>query len=83
MAGACIGAFLSSLFYPINVLKVAMQSSVGGPGQKMLVVAKQIYVDRGCKISNVYKGVSVNCTRAFISWGIMNAAYENLKKIFY
>uniref|UniRef100_A0A336MSX6 CSON006761 protein n=1 Tax=Culicoides sonorensis TaxID=179676 RepID=A0A336MSX6_CULSO len=83
IAGACIGAFLSSLFYPINVLKVAMQSSVGGPSQKMLVVAKQIYVERGCKISNVYKGVSMNCTRAFFSWGIMNSAYEILKKLMF
>ena len=83
VAGACIGAFLSSLFYPINVLKIAMQSTVGGPQQKMWVAAKQIYIDRGSKIGNVYKGVSMNCTRAFFSWGIMNTAYEQLKKVMY
>lgn len=62
---------------------MAMQSSVGGPTQKMWVVAKQIYIDRGSKIGNVYKGVSMNCTRAFFSWGIMNTAYEELKKVVY
>lgn len=83
IAGACIGAFLSSLFYPMNVLKVAMQSTIGGPRQKILDVAHQVYEERGRKISNVYKGVSMNCTRAFFSWGIMNVAYEFLKKHMY
>jgi len=83
IAGACIGAFLSSVFYPMNVLKVAMQSTIGGSNQRIIDVIQQIYVDRGRSVANMYKGASMNCTRAFFSWGIMNAAYEYLKKVMY
>ncbi|XP_055601793.1 mitochondrial nicotinamide adenine dinucleotide transporter SLC25A51-like [Uranotaenia lowii] len=83
IAGAFIGAFISSVFYPLNVLKVMMQSRCGGPHDSMWVAMQQIYRERDCKLRNVYKGVSMNCTRAFFSWGIMNSAYEQLKKVFY
>lgn len=83
VAGACIGAFISSVFYPINVLKVTMQSRIGGPSESMWVALLQVYNERDRKLRNVYKGVSMNCTRAFFSWGIMNSAYEQLKKVFY
>jgi hypothetical protein len=80
MAGACIGAFLSSLFYPLNVVKVTMQAHLGGPYQSVFDAFKYVYNDRDRKIRNVYKGVSINSARAFLSWGIMNSAYEYLKK---
>lgn len=83
IAGACIGAFISSVFYPINVIKVTMQSKLGGPNESMWVALQQVYNERDRKLRNVYKGVSMNCTRAFFSWGIMNSAYEQLKKVFY
>lgn len=83
IAGACIGAFISSVFYPINVLKVTMQSRIGGPYESMWLALRQVYNERDRKFRNVYKGVSMNCTRAFFSWGIMNSAYEQLKKIIY
>lgn len=80
VAGACIGAFLSSVFYPLNVLKVTVQSTIGGPNQTMVDAARHVYEERGRKLSNVYKGVTINAARAFVAWGIMNVAYENLKK---
>uniref|UniRef100_A0A182R7M8 Mitochondrial carrier protein n=1 Tax=Anopheles funestus TaxID=62324 RepID=A0A182R7M8_ANOFN len=83
VAGACIGAFISSLFYPLNVVKVTMQCRVGGPYDNMWTALMQVYNERDRKLRNVYKGVSMNCTRAFFSWGIMNTAYEQLKKVFY
>ncbi|XP_053669824.1 mitochondrial nicotinamide adenine dinucleotide transporter SLC25A51 [Anopheles nili] len=83
VAGACIGAFISSLFYPLNVLKVTMQCRVGGPYDGMWTAMLKVYNNRDRKLRNVYKGVSMNCTRAFFSWGIMNTAYEQLKKVFY
>jgi hypothetical protein len=79
--GAMIGVFLSSIFYPLNVLKVAMQSKIGGDYENVFKVLVQIYNARGRKIRYIYHGVQTNCTRAFISWGVMNAAYENLKNI--
>lgn len=83
ISGACIGAFLSSLFYPLNVVKVTIHSNIGGVYKNPLDVLISIYKERGGKIRYLYHGVHTNCTRAFLSWGVMNAAYENLKKIIY
>ena len=81
--GAVIGAFVSSIFYPLNVIKVVIQAKVGGPNENMFTVLRYIYNERGRSVKNVYKGLNMNCVRAFFSWGIMNAAYENLKEIIY
>ncbi|KAJ8970904.1 hypothetical protein NQ317_009056 [Molorchus minor] len=83
ICGAMIGVFLSSLFYPLNVLKVAMQSKVGGPYENPLKVLLHVYRERGGKIQYIYHGVHANCTRAFLSWGVMNTAYEHLKALVY
>lgn len=81
--GAVIGAFVSGVFYPLNVVKIVIQSRVGGSFDNMFIVMRQIYRDRGCSVKNVYKGLNMNCLRAFFSWGIMNAAYEHLKHLMY
>ncbi|KAJ8960922.1 hypothetical protein NQ318_020222 [Aromia moschata] len=83
ICGALIGVVLSSLFYPLNVLKVTMQSKVGGGYENPIKVLLQIYRDRGGKIRYIYHGVHANCTRAFLSWGVMNTAYEHLKALIY
>ncbi|CRL01950.1 CLUMA_CG015275, isoform A [Clunio marinus] len=83
ISGAIIGAFVSSIFYPLNVIKIVIQSKVGGPNEGMFVALRNIYNDRGRSVRNVYKGLNMNCVRAFFSWGIMNAAYENFKKVIY
>lgn len=79
LTGAFIGALNSALFYPCNVLKVHMQSNLGGPFQNIKEAAIEIYRDRGYRISYFYRGVHMNYTRSFISWGVVNVAYENLK----
>lgn len=81
--GAVIGAFTSSIFYPMNVIKVVIQSKIGGPFDNGLLVMKEIYINRGRSIRNVYKGLNMNCIRAALSWGIMNLAYENIRKLVY
>lgn len=60
-----------------------MQSKIGGPKESVMKVFMQVYNERGRKLKNVYKGVGMNCTRAFFSWGIMNTAYEGFKKYLY
>ncbi|GLV39017.1 uncharacterized protein CBL_06068 [Carabus blaptoides fortunei] len=79
--GAFIGVTLSTVFYPLNVVKFRMQQQLGGQYQSILSVFMLIYRERGSKLRNIYKGVSTNSTRAFFSWGVINAAYENLKKL--
>lgn len=83
VSGAVIGAFTSSLFYPLNVVKVVIQSKLGGNYESWLRVMKEIYIKRGRSVRNVYKGLNMNCLRAALSWGIMNSAYENLKRVVY
>lgn len=83
VTGAMIGVTLSTIFYPINVIKFRMQQQLGGEFQNMFTVFMLIYRERGSKLRNIYKGVSTNSTRAFFSWGVINAAYENLKYLLY
>lgn len=82
-AGAIIGSVISTIFYPMNVVKVYMQSSCGGPYVNFVGVFIKIYRERGHKLKNIYKGVSINCWRAFFSWGIMNTAYEQIKNVIF
>lgn len=79
--GALIGVLLSTLFFPINVAKVSIQSRLGDEFQSCFKVLATIYKERGCKVRYMYHGVQTNAARAFISWGVMNAAYEHIKKI--
>ncbi|XP_014246402.1 solute carrier family 25 member 51 [Cimex lectularius] len=79
--GALIGAFCSTIFYPCNVLKVHMQSRVGGPFQSVPSAVREIYIERG-SIRSFFRGVHLNYTRSCISWGVINVAYEGLKNFF-
>lgn len=83
ISGALIGAFLSSLFYPTNVIKVAMQTQIGTPDMTISQAFARVYIERGSKLRNIYKGVGLNCTRAFLSWGIINVSYEGIKRTFF
>ncbi|XP_037952439.1 mitochondrial nicotinamide adenine dinucleotide transporter SLC25A51 [Teleopsis dalmanni] len=81
VAGAIIGASISTLFYPLNVIKVAMQSEMGQKPASMWMTSKRIYYERGGQIKYFYRGCMFNSCRSFLSWGIMNTAYETLKKL--
>lgn len=83
LIGACIGALNSTIFYPFNVVKVHMQSRLGGSYISIWRAFREIYVERGRKLGNFYKGVHMNYTRSFVSWGVINLAYERLKIILY
>ncbi|KAJ9582551.1 hypothetical protein L9F63_003109 [Diploptera punctata] len=81
MSGAIIGAFISTVFYPLNVVKVHVQNKIGGEFQGVISVLVELYKTRGLR--DMYKGVHMNYTRSFISWGVINAAYEFLKSYVY
>lgn len=83
ICGAMIGVVLSAIFYPFNVLKVSMQCKIGGHFEDPLKVFLRIYKERGGKIRYIYRGVYTNCTRSFLSWGVINTAYEHIKAIIY
>lgn len=79
--GAVVGAFGSTVFYPLNVIKVHMQSQLGGPHKSMWTAISEIYHARDGSLRKFYRGVHMNYTRSFISWGVINVSYEHLKKL--
>lgn len=74
LCGAVTGAFISTLFYPVNVTKTHMQLVIGGPYQSFWTVFRDLLQKRGYR--GMFAGVHVNYTRSFISWGIINFTYE-------
>lgn len=76
VTGACIGAFISTAFYPLNVVRTHMMIVVGGPFVSVFKVFSSLFVERG--MQGMFKGVHINYTRSFLSWGIINVAYERI-----
>ncbi|XP_063980201.1 mitochondrial nicotinamide adenine dinucleotide transporter SLC25A51 [Diachasmimorpha longicaudata] len=81
VSGALIGGFTSTLFYPMNVIKIHMQSKIGGDFEKFGASLKDVWVSRNRSIRSFYQGVHLNYMRSFISWGVINAAYDFLKTL--
>ncbi|XP_043225666.1 mitochondrial nicotinamide adenine dinucleotide transporter SLC25A51-like isoform X2 [Amphibalanus amphitrite] len=80
--GALIGAFISTVMYPLNVVKTHMQSRVGGPFAGVLATTAELYRARGRSVRALFRGVHINYTRSLISWGIINSTYELLRSHF-
>jgi len=69
-SGAAIGAFGSTIFYPLGVAKSRMQCQLGG------AFVSPFTVVRSLKARQLYSGVQTNLMRAVMSWGVINAIYE-------
>lgn len=82
-SGGLVGAAISTLFFPINVLKTHMQSKVGGPLTSCRNAFLFIYEERNRSLRAIFSGARVNFIRSLISWGIINASYEKLKTLLY
>ncbi|BFZ11311.1 hypothetical protein BsWGS_14349 [Bradybaena similaris] len=82
ISGACLGAVISTVFFPVNVVKIRMQCVLGGPYTSMWTTLKTVVAERN-GLSGLYTGVHLNFMRSFISWGIINASYEFLMKTFF
>lgn len=76
LSGGLLGAFLSTLTYPINVLKNIQQSELGGEHQRPWRILRLVYEQRGNSIKEFYIGAKWNFLRSLISWGIINSTYE-------
>ncbi|XP_002733379.1 mitochondrial nicotinamide adenine dinucleotide transporter SLC25A51-like [Saccoglossus kowalevskii] len=83
ISGAMLGAFISTVFYPVNVVKTRMQVQLGGPHETTWHTFKIIWRERGCSVTRMFYGVQLNFTRSLVSWGIINASYELIKKCFF
>ncbi|XP_066972383.1 mitochondrial nicotinamide adenine dinucleotide transporter SLC25A51 [Macrobrachium rosenbergii] len=83
VSGAFLGAFISTVMYPVNVIKAHQQTQVGGPFISMRETFYDVYRSRGSRLSRLFSGAHVNYSRALVSWGIINASYEILHKLLY
>ncbi len=79
ISGAVLGAMISTVWFPLNVVKSRMQIKTGGHFESTWGTFKLIYEERGRKWRKMFRGVQLNFSRAIISWGIINASYEFFK----
>ncbi|XP_059174395.1 mitochondrial nicotinamide adenine dinucleotide transporter SLC25A51-like [Physella acuta] len=83
ICGACLGAVISTVFFPLNVLKAKAQCKLGGDFDGVWNLFKVLLAERNGSIKAIFKGVHLNYMRSFISWGIINASYEFLMTSFF
>lgn len=82
--GAVLGAFISTIFYPLNVMRTKMQTvAPGSPNLSMRRALILVYIERNRSIRKIFYGVNTNATRALMSWGIINTSYEMFRKFLY
>ena len=79
ISGAALGAVLSTIWYPLNVVKTRMQVKTGGEFTGTWKTFWLIYEERGRRWPKMFRGVQLNFSRALLSWGIINASYEFFK----
>jgi hypothetical protein len=80
--GGLLGALISTINYPVNVLKSHMQARVGGPYLSLREAFWMVYEAREKRLTFLYKGVGSNFLRAVLAWGITNSSYELILKTF-
>jgi hypothetical protein len=76
ITGALLGATISTLFYPLNVLKSNMQAKVGGEYVSVYKKFRIVFESRDKQMSLFNKGINGNFLRALLAWGITNSSFE-------
>lgn len=77
LSGAILGMFISTLFYPLSVVRTRMQTRA--PGTEFLSIVKafnQVYEERDRRFTKFFRGCLINVMRQFVSWGVINCSYE-------
>lgn len=82
VSGGILGAVISTVFFPLNVVKTQMQCRVGGEFIGLFKTFQIVYRERNRSLRELFRGVHINYTRSMISWGIINASYEILKELY-
>ncbi|KAL0974093.1 hypothetical protein UPYG_G00215290 [Umbra pygmaea] len=82
VCGGLLGAALGIMFYPLNVVKSRAQSQVGGAFRPCGEVFMTVWRERGGSVAMLFRGAHLNYHRSLLSWGIINATYELLLKVF-
>lgn len=82
ISGAVLGASISTIFFPVNVVKQRMQSTVNTPYLSAKAVFQIIWNERNGSLKELFRGITLNYTRSLLSWGITNSVYELLQYVF-
>ncbi|MFH4977944.1 hypothetical protein AB6A40_004653 [Gnathostoma spinigerum] len=82
ISGAILGAVISTVFFPINVVKQRMQSTMETKFLSGWRVLNLIWEERNRRLIGLYRGAQLNFTRSLISWGITNSVYELLRRLY-
>ncbi|KAL7072829.1 hypothetical protein ACQ4LE_008072 [Meloidogyne hapla] len=83
ICGGFLGGCISTLFYPINVVKNRMQSSVCAEFISSWHVLQIIMAEREGSIRALYRGAQLNFSRSVLTWGITNSVYGFLIREFF
>ncbi|KAF8384577.1 hypothetical protein PRIPAC_73719 [Pristionchus pacificus] len=79
-AGGVLGASISTIFFPVNVVKNRMQSQLGVPFENPVKIFSTVWRERNGSLKELFRGVQLNFTRSLLAWGITNSVYELLRK---
>lgn len=77
LSGAILGMCISTVFYPLSVVRTRMQTRA--PGTEFLSIfqaLKQVYAERDRKFAKLFRGCSINVIRQFVSWGLINCSHD-------
>lgn len=77
LSGASLGMIISTIFYPLSVVRTHMQTRA--PGTEFLSIVQAfnaVYSERQRKFPRLFHGCLINVIRQFMSWGIINCCYE-------
>ncbi|GMR32033.1 hypothetical protein PMAYCL1PPCAC_02228 [Pristionchus mayeri] len=80
VSGGILGASISTLFFPVNVVKNRMQSQLGIPFENPARVFSTVWRERNGSLKELFRGVQLNFTRSLLAWGLTNSVYELLRK---
>uniref|UniRef100_A0A914QFD0 Uncharacterized protein n=1 Tax=Panagrolaimus davidi TaxID=227884 RepID=A0A914QFD0_9BILA len=78
--GAILGACISTLFFPINVVKTKMQAEMGTKYDNFFKILKVVWIERNYSLKEVYRGAQLNFIRSLLAWGITNATFEYMRR---
>ena len=82
ISGSITGAIISTIFYPLNVIRIQMQTQPAGSRYLTFRQAyRAVHQQRDGSFRLMYRGVHINYTRSFLSWGITNACYEFFRRM--
>ncbi|CAL2039760.1 hypothetical protein CAEBREN_08946 [Caenorhabditis brenneri] len=80
VSGAILGAFISTLFFPLGVVKNHMQAKVGVPYDSAIQVFREVWKERNRSLRGLYLGVHLNFTRSLLAWGIITGMHGVIKR---